>query len=267
MQHPRRTAVVLLLAACVQSPEASIGFVLFIFLASTIWCFFSLRVAFDAEEAQSQVAADIVRDAVARIPHAEPDVIPGSGVGVATVFLRGLGLVQALAWLSLGRQVDTLLGPEGLLPFDPLSRVLVERDIAWTEFPSVLRWMPGTIGWLWAVGLLLSLVAASGRLMRPMLLASGALYGAYMLAGRDFFSFQWDLLLTELSFVAVGLSPRRRARWAHVLLRLVLFKLYFESGLCKWQSGAGDWKAGSAMALYYETAPLPSPLASVFPAA
>ena len=53
--------------------------------------------------------------------------------------------------------------------------------------------------------------------------------------------------------------PRDRASPAvHLLFRMVLFKLYFESGLAKWQSPIGDWHDGSAMAFYYETAPLPT---------
>ncbi len=41
----------------------------------------------------------------------------------------------------------------------------------------------------------------------------------------------------------------------------MLFKLYFESGVAKWQSDLGDWQDGSAMTYYYETAPLPTWLA------
>jgi uncharacterized membrane protein YphA (DoxX/SURF4 family) len=48
---------------------------------------------------------------------------------------------------------------------------------------------------------------------------------------------------------------------AHFLFRLVLFKLYFESGIAKWQSPIRDWQDGSAMTYYYETAPLPTWLA------
>src|SRR5256885_8382782 len=46
--------------------------------------------------------------------------------------------------------------------------------------------------------------------------------------------------------------------FAHLLLRVLLFKLYFESGIAKWQSGLHDWHDGSAMTFYYETAPLPA---------
>jgi hypothetical protein len=47
----------------------------------------------------------------------------------------------------------------------------------------------------------------------------------------------------------------------HTLYRLILFKLYFESGIAKWQSHLHDWHDGSAMTFYYETAPLPTWLA------
>ena len=47
----------------------------------------------------------------------------------------------------------------------------------------------------------------------------------------------------------------------HTLFRLILFKLYWESGVAKWQSHLHDWQDGSAMTYYYETAPLPTALA------
>jgi len=59
----------------------------------------------------------------------------------------------------------------------------------------------------------------------------------------------------------VFLPSNRRAPWAHFLFRVLLFKLYFESGLAKWQSPLHDWQDGSAMTYYYETAPLPTALA------
>ncbi|MDB4970047.1 MAG: putative integral rane protein [Myxococcales bacterium] len=40
-----------------------------------------------------------------------------------------------------------------------------------------------------------------------------------------------------------------------------MFKLYWESGVAKWQSHLHDWQDGSAMVSYYETAPLPTALA------
>ena len=66
---------------------------------------------------------------------------------------------------------------------------------------------------------------------------------------------------SSAGFCAIFL-PRERARAVvHVLFRLLLFKLYFESGIAKWQSPLHDWQDGSAMTFYYETAPLPTWLA------
>src|SRR5207244_2713248 len=76
-----------------------------------------------------------------------------------------------------------------------------------------------------------------------------------------FLSFQWDNLLLECGALASLLPGDRSdppARVVHVLFRLLLWKLYFESGIAKWQSHLGDWIDGSAMLHYYETAPLPT---------
>src|SRR6185369_12204880 len=50
----------------------------------------------------------------------------------------------------------------------------------------------------------------------------------------------------------------RWARWPVLLFLAVLWKIYAESGVAKWQSPLGDWLDGSAMTFYYETAPLPA---------
>ena len=76
-----------------------------------------------------------------------------------------------------------------------------------------------------------------------------------------FLGFQWDNLLLECGVLAAFLPASRRAPVAHFVFRALLFKLYFESGLAKWQSPLGDWQDGSAMTFYYETAPLPTTLA------
>ncbi len=71
-------------------------------------------------------------------------------------------------------------------------------------------------------------------------------------------SFQWDNLLLECGLLAAFLPRDRPAPLIHFLFRVVLFKLYFESGVAKWQSPIHDWQDGSAMTFYYETAPLPT---------
>jgi uncharacterized membrane protein YphA (DoxX/SURF4 family) len=70
--------------------------------------------------------------------------------------------------------------------------------------------------------------------------------------------FQWDNLLVECGVLAAFVPWQRPAPRRHLLMRLLLFKLYFESGLAKWQSPLGDWRAGTALSSYFETAPLPT---------
>jgi hypothetical protein len=107
------------------------------------------------------------------------------------------------------------------------------------------------------------------------------MYCSYVQISGSFLAFQWDNLLLESSFLVLFIpgttlkSPRTAESgwWARAsallsgsafgifLLRVLLFKLYFQSGLAKLESPAGDWLDGSAMRFYYETAPLPGPLA------
>ncbi len=68
-------------------------------------------------------------------------------------------------------------------------------------------------------------------------------------------------MLIEVLVLAACLPLRRPAPIAHFAFRALLFKLYFESGIAKWQSVLHDWQDGSAMRYYYETAPLPATLA------
>ena len=111
------------------------------------------------------------------------------------------------------------------------------------------------------LGVALSLGALFGVARRACFALSTLLYLSYVAVTRDFLSFQWDNLLIECGFLAAFLRTDAAAPVAHFLFRLVLFKLYFESGIAKWGSSLHDWHDGSAMTYYYETAPLPTWLA------
>src|SRR4029078_8097189 len=87
---------------------------------------------------------------------------------------------------------------------------------------------------------------------------STLLYLGYAAACRTFLSFQWDNLLLEAGFLAIFLPTDRRSPVAHLLFRLLTVKLYFESGIAKWQSPLHDRHHGSSMPYSYETAPLPT---------
>ncbi len=188
---------------------------------------------------------------------------PGSGPAVTRLFQRLLALVFVVAWLSLGVQIEVLVGSRGLLPASDLVRAVAERpDVSFLRFPTLFRHDASDAALLGgiAVGVVLALVALGRVAPRLAFAASTVLYLSYAVICRDFLAFQWDNLLIECGALATLLSSRRH-RLAHFLFRVLLFKLYFESGLAKYQSYLGDWKDGSAMSFYYETAPLPTALA------
>lgn len=181
-----------------------------------------------------------------------------SGPRVAALFHRLLGLCFLAAFLSLASQVEVLIGSRGLLPIG-----------AWLEAisPTSASLLPT---WLWlahsdlalhigaAAGITLSAFAAMGILPRFAMALLLPLYLGFALGARSFLSFQWDNLLLETALLALLLPRDRRAPVVHTLFRLLLFKLYFESGVAKLESHLLDWHDGSAMTAYYETAPLPT---------
>jgi hypothetical protein len=185
----------------------------------------------------------------------------GSGPTVADAFVRTLALIALVAWLSLGVQLPVLLGSHGLLPAaDFIATVRAQPGVSLLDVPTLFWWgqsdtllRAGVV-----LGAVLSLAALAGYRHRLCFALSTVLYLSYATVAQDFLSFQWDNLLLECTLLAACLPTDRPAPLAHFLFRLVLFKLYFESGIAKWQSPLRDWHDGSAMTYYYETAPLPT---------
>jgi hypothetical protein len=189
-----------------------------------------------------------------------------SGPLVARWFQRLFGVVFLIAWLSLGSQVLLLVGSRGLLPAAPWLSALGAHGVSFTDAPTWL-WLGASDfalrAGIWA-GVVLSLLAVAG--IRPQLCfaLSTALYLGYAVVCRNFLSFQWDNLLLECGVLACFLPSHRPRRVIHVLFRVLVFKLYFESGIAKAESPIGDWLDGSAMRYYYETAPIPTWLGRYF---
>lgn len=189
----------------------------------------------------------------------------GSGAGVALLFQRLLALVFLVAWLSLAVQVQLLVGERGLMPLWSFLDGFSGEGLPLFGYPSLLRWQalatdPVLVGGT-VPGMVLALLALAGVRARLCFALSTLLYLSYAAACRDFLAFQWDNLLLECGLLAAFLPANRPAPVAHLLFRLVAFKLYFESGIAKWESPLHDWHDGSAMTYYYETAPLPAGLA------
>lgn len=186
---------------------------------------------------------------------------------IRTLFLRLLGVIFVIAFLSLLSQVDILYGRLGLLPMCPYLESIRGRATGLTV--PTLFWLDCSDTALRAVagaGAVLSLGLVFNVAPRYCLLAAWALYLSFASVGQAFMSFQWDNLLLETAFFALFITPRglrpRNAPPPHplaiFLMQWLLFRLYVESGAAKLLSGDPTWRNLTAMVSYYETAPIPT---------
>jgi hypothetical protein len=83
-------------------------------------------------------------------------------------------------------------------------------------------------------------------------------YLSIVTGGQIFMGYQWDYLLLEAGFLAIFLKPAYTRVW---LFRWLLFRLMFESGAVKLLSGDPSWRDLTALAVHYETQPLPTAIA------
>lgn len=188
------------------------------------------------------------------------------------LFLRGLALVFAIAFLSYGSQIDGLIGSRGVLPIaEFVERVRsVSPDTGFLELPTFCWWSASdaTLRLQCGAGVLLSIALFVGLAPRACLVLLWALYLSLATAGQVFLSFQWDVLLLETAIFAIPFAP---ATWlpglsrekppspaALFLVRWLLFRLMFASALTKITYGDESWHDGTAIAYHYWTQPLPT---------
>jgi predicted DCC family thiol-disulfide oxidoreductase YuxK len=193
------------------------------------------------------------------------------------VFLRALGIIYLVAFISLWTQVSGLIGHDGILPEDRfMSAIKQECDaqgIGLDRFRLVptLCWLNSSDSFLQfqcAAGAILAIVLIIGITPAPALALLWLLYLSLMTVGREFLDFQWDNLLLEAGFLSIFLAPLRLlpnlpketlpSRTVLWLLRLLLFKLIFSSGCVKLASGDPSWRHLTALTFHYFTQPLPT---------
>jgi hypothetical protein len=188
------------------------------------------------------------------------------------LFLRALGAVYLVAFLSLWVQVAGLIGSRGILPASTLldwvgARAGPER---YRLLPTLFWLHPsdGFLSFLCGGGVCLSVLLIFGVAPMPVLFLLWAFYLSLVVVGQDFLGFQWDGLLLETGLLAIflappGLRPRIGAESpvplpALWLLRFLLFRLMFTSGAVKLASGDAAWRGLTALRVHYETQPLPT---------
>ena len=192
-------------------------------------------------------------------------------------FLRGLGVIYLIAFVSLWTQIGGLIGHNGISPTDHFMAAAKQQCDARGIGLDRYRLLP-TLCWLDASDSSLNLQCAAGSVLAVLLIAGIApvpclallwlLYLSLVTVGREFLAFQWDNLLLEAGFLAIFFGPlqflprpsrepqpSRAVLW---LLRLLLFKLMFSSGCVKLFSGDLNWRNLTALTFHYQTQPLPT---------
>ncbi|HZN04261.1 MAG TPA: lipase maturation factor family protein [Candidatus Polarisedimenticolia bacterium] len=190
-----------------------------------------------------------------------------------SLFLRALAVVYLMAFVSLAVQIRGLAGANGILPAAQYLEALgaqVGPERYW-HVPT-LFWLTGAsdgvlVAACWA-GAAVALMVACGFLPLPGLIACFALYLSLSSGTRTFLNFQWDILLTEAGLLALFVAPWRLrapvpslpapAAPALWLVRWLLFRLMFSSGVVKLTSGDPTWWNLRALDVHYFTQPIPT---------
>ncbi len=191
---------------------------------------------------------------------------------IRQVFVRGIGVIYLIAIVSLWTQIQGLVGSHGLLPIrhylDLIRQVFPHEGFR--QNPSLI-WLNASDGFLdllCCAGTALSLLVVAGFVQAPALALLWVIYLSLTVAGQDFLNFQWDALLLEAGLLSIFFAPTQllpRLSRQHEpsriilwLIRWLLFRLMFLSGLVKLLSGDSSWRDGTAMNYHYLTQPLPT---------
>lgn len=190
-----------------------------------------------------------------------------------SVLLRGLGLIYLAAFGSLAVQLDGLIGSRGILPaaeyLDRVGQVLGPGAGTYWQVPTLL-WFNASDRALHAIcwgGVGLSLLLVAGILPGVCLVLLWLFYLSLTVVGQVFLSFQWDTLLLESGLLALLLTPwgwsLGRADdepwpFAVWLVRWLVFRLMFQSGVVKLTAGDPVWLSWRALEYHYQTQPLPT---------
>jgi predicted DCC family thiol-disulfide oxidoreductase YuxK len=200
------------------------------------------------------------------------DVRPPTYFVARRWFLRALGVIYLVAFVSLWVQIDGLIGSNGITPvseFLPAARDHLGPN-AWSVLPT-LCWLNSSnafLHFLCGGGVVLSLLLIVGIAPVLSLIALFVFYLSLTIAGQTFLSFQWDILLLEAGFLSIFLAPTQLwpqrgreppvSRAALFLLKLLLFKLMVMSGVVKLTSGDDCWWNLTALDYHYWSQPLPT---------
>ncbi len=187
------------------------------------------------------------------------------------LFLRALGGIYFAAFLALVFQACGLIGTAGILPARTYLAALHGAGALRFWYAPSLLWISSGNGMLltlmW-VGLAASVLLLCNVAPRWMLLVCFVCFLSFVGVSQDFGAYQSDGMLLEAGLLSLFVAPsgllpgwgtRSLASRAAVFLLLwEWFRIYFQSGVVKIQSGDPTWRNLTAMYEYYQNGPLPT---------
>lgn len=197
---------------------------------------------------------------------------PPQYVGIRNIFLKLLGAIYFIAFVSFWSQMEGLIGENGILP----AKKFLESIGNQGGFQKY--WLVPTLGWLNSSdaflhflcggGVFFSILVMLGFVQAPALFLLWVFYLSITTLGQDFLEFQWDILLLETGFLSIFFAPLTAfprqgqtsppSKMVLGLMRWLLFRLFFSSGVVKLTSGDPTWRNLTALNFHYETQPLPT---------
>ncbi len=211
-----------------------------------------------------------------------------------SIFLRGMGLIYLFSFCSIYVQIQGLYGDEGILPVkEYINNVKSQhKEITFSFYPNLLLFSErinryllsilnnkkkflhspeeNTLHFVCLSGILMSLLITIGNRLFLNLLGFFLCWLCYLtifLSGQLFMSFQWDVFLLESGFLAIMFAPISISRLnkitsidfvSYYLLRFLMFRFIFSSGIVKITSNCPEWAKMSALNHHFQSQPLPN---------
>jgi hypothetical protein len=187
------------------------------------------------------------------------------------LFLRSVGIIYFSAFFSLVYQVRGLIGVRGILPAaEYLQAAQGLGGLRFWYVPTAL-WFSSSdhmiVAFCWT-GLVASVVLVANIWPRAMLAVCFCCFLSFVSVAQDFSGYQSDGMLLEAGLLSIFLAPsgispgwgRKRPimRAAMYLLLWEWFRIYFQSGVVKLESGDPTWRNLTATFEYYQNGPLPT---------
>jgi hypothetical protein len=195
-----------------------------------------------------------------------------------------LGIVHLMAFGSFATQILGLNGSHGILPTSEFLNAIGDQLGGGAEryfLLPTLAWLNSSDAFIQGMancGVILSIMVILGICTGPALVLCMVLWLSLITGGGEFTQFQSDGMLVEATLLSLFVVPwtlfeppwpvppawRRQSTPSLVgiwLVRLMIFRFMFASGLVKILSHDPTWANLTALQYHFETQPLPTPLA------